>query len=71
MTDPKNDEEPIDNEQAPKYRRARNYGRRRTVSLRISIDMHEHMMDLCDSLQTPANVYISKLIENDLKKRKK
>jgi hypothetical protein len=29
------------------------------------------MMNLCDDLQTPANTYISGLIEGDLKKRKK
>jgi len=29
------------------------------------------MMNLCDDLQTPANTYVSGLIEGDLKKRKR
>lgn len=70
MTDRKDAEKSAD-EQGVKRRRTRNYGDRRTVSLRMDPDLHERMMDLCDDLKIPANTYISGLIENDLKKRKK
>jgi hypothetical protein len=32
-------------------------------------ELHKRMIALCDDLQTPANTYISALIENDLTKR--
>ena len=70
MTDRK-DAEKSDDEQGTKRRRTRNYGDRRTVSLRMDPDLHERMMDLCDDLKIPANTYISGLIESDLKIRKK
>ncbi len=57
--------------QVTKRLRTRNYGDRRTVSLRMDPELHERMMDLCDDLKIPANTYISGLIETDLKKRKK
>ena len=70
MTDRKDAEKSAD-EQGAKRRRTRNYGDRRTVSLRMDPELHERMMDLCDDLKIPANTYISGLIETDLKKRKK
>ena len=70
MNDRQDAEDPAD-EQGPKRRRARIYAERRTVSLRLDPELHHRMMGLCDDLQTPANTYISGLIESDLKKRKK
>lgn len=67
MTDSQDAEKPAD-EQGPK-RRARIYAERRIVSLRLAPELHKRMMALCDDLQTPANTYISALIENDLTKR--
>ena len=58
-------------EQSSRRRRARIYADRRTVSLRLSPELHQRLMELCDDLQTPANSYISALIEGDLKKRRK
>jgi hypothetical protein len=52
-------------------RRTRQYGTRRTVSLRMDEDMHKRMMDLCDELKIPANTYTLQLIESDLRKRKR
>ncbi len=69
MTDSQ-DAEKLADEQGPK-RRARIYAERRIVSLRLAPELHKRMMALCDNLQTPANTYISALIENDLKKRNK
>ena len=69
-TNPKDAEKSVDG-QATKRRRTRIYGDRRTISLRMDPDLHERMMHLCDYLKIPANAYISGLIENDLKKRKK
>jgi hypothetical protein len=46
------------------------YGERITVSLRLKPELHERMMALCNKLETPANTYISALIESDLKKRR-
>lgn len=54
-----------------KRRRARIYAERITVSLRLEPELHQRMMDLCDSLQKPANTYINELIVSDLKKRKR
>ncbi len=70
MTDLKDAEKSADG-QGSKRRRTRNYGDRRTVSLRMDPELHERMMDLCDDMKIPANTYISGLIANDLKKRKK
>lgn len=70
MTDAKDAEKSADGP-GSKRRRTRNYGDRRTVSLRMDPELHERMMDLCDELKIPANTYISGLIENDLKKRKR
>lgn len=70
MTDRKDAEKSAD-KQGTKRRRTRNYGDRRTVSLRMDPALHERMMDLCDDLKIPANTYISRLIETDLKKQKK
>jgi predicted HicB family RNase H-like nuclease len=70
MNDRQDADDPAD-EQGPKRRRARIYAERRTVSLRLEPELHQRMMNLCDDLQTPANTYISGLIESDLKKRKK
>ena len=67
MTYSQDAEKPAD-EQGPK-RRARIYAERRIVSLRLAPELHKRMIALCDNLQTPANTYISALIENDLKKR--
>lgn len=69
MTDSQDAEKPAD-EQGPK-RRARIYAERRIVSLRLATELHKRMMALCEDLQTPANTYVSSLIEGDLKKRKK
>ncbi|MCW5323689.1 hypothetical protein D5039_21850 [Verminephrobacter aporrectodeae subsp. tuberculatae] len=70
MTDPKDAEKSVDG-QGTKRRRTRIYRDRRTVSLRMEPDLHERMMGLCDDMRIPANTYISGLIGNDLKKRKK
>mgnify|MGYP006321609429 FL=1 len=70
MTDHQDADDPAD-EQEPKRRRARIYAQRRPVSLRLEPELHQRMMNLCDDLQTPANTYVSGLIEGDLKKRKR
>jgi uncharacterized UPF0146 family protein len=70
MTDRQDAENPAD-EQGPKRRRARIYAERRIVSLRLDPELHKRMMDLCVALQTPANTYLTGLVEADLKKRKK
>jgi hypothetical protein len=70
MNDRQDADDPAD-EQEPKRRRARIYAERRTVSLRLEPELHQRMMNLCDDLQTPANTYVSGLIEGDLKKRKR
>lgn len=70
MNDRQDADEP-DDKQGPKRRRARIYAERRTVSLRLEPELHQRMMNLCDELQTPANTYITGLIESDLKKRKR
>ena len=58
-------------DQSPRRRRGRIYTDRRTVSFRLSPELHQRLMELCDDLQTPANSYIAALIEGDLKKRRK
>lgn len=70
MTDPKDAEMPADG-QGTRRRRIRNYGDRRTVSLRMDPELHKRVMDLCDDLKMPTNTYISGLTGTDLKKRKK
>ena len=55
-------------EQGPK-RRARIFAERRIVSIRLAPELHKRMIALCDDLQTPANTYLTGLIEADLKKR--
>ncbi len=67
MTDSQDAEKPAD-EQGPK-RRARIYAERRIVSLRRVSELHKRMIALCDDLQTPANTYLTGLVEADLKKR--
>lgn len=67
MTDSQDTEKPAD-EQGPK-RRARIYAERRIVSLRMVPELHKRMIALCDDLQTPANTYLTGLVEADLKKR--
>jgi predicted HicB family RNase H-like nuclease len=52
-------------------RRARIFGERITVSVRMDPSLHERLMDLCDIMKIPANTYIVNLIEADIKKRKK
>ncbi len=70
MNDRQDAEDPAD-EQGPKRRRARIYAERRIVSLRLDPELHKRMMDLCVALQTPANTYLTGLVESDLKKRKR
>jgi hypothetical protein len=71
MTDQQDENRQNDEQSSMKRRRARIYADRRTVSLRLDPELHQRMMNLCDDLQTPANSYISGLIEGDLKKRKR
>lgn len=45
------------------------YPQRRVVSLRLSPDLHERMMVLCDELEIPFNTYVLDLIKADLARR--
>lgn len=47
------------------------YGRRVMVSLRLTPELRQSLMALCDELHLSANMYITNLIEKDLKSRKK
>lgn len=70
MTDPK-DAGRKENSQGGKRVRSRIYGERHNVSLRMSPDLRNRIMVLCDELNIPANTYIVGLVEADLKRRKK
>lgn len=45
------------------------YAQRRVVSLRLSPELHERMMVLCDELEIPFNTYLIDLIKADLARR--
>lgn len=51
--------------------RGRIYHDRVNFSLRLDLKLHGRLMKLCEVLNTPANMYITALIETDLKKRGK
>lgn len=70
MTDPKDAGQAAEG-RVTKRRRASIYGERRIVSLRMSPELHERMMGLCNELTIPANTYLTGLVEADLKKRRK
>lgn len=55
----------------PRRIRGKIYSDRTTVSLRLEKGLHTRLLECCDELATPANTYITNLIEADLKKRKK
>lgn len=62
---PQSDEIPASQVQRRRGRR-RIYAQRRVVSLRLSPELHERMMVLCDELEIPFNTYVLDLIKADL-----
>lgn len=69
MTDQEDGTKPAG--QGRQRRRAKIYGERRTVSIRIEPELHEQMLELCDLRTISVNNYIVGLVSNDVKKQKK